>query len=179
VFTNESNAIKLTEAASGIQSVLPILIPILYRRNKLEHQSFVIEEPELNLFPLAQYDLLQYLEESRLNMPWEWEDVGTIHTYTTHSPYILAALNNFLYVNKVKQSIPSRNENEFKMELKETVTAEIDPDHFTAYQISNGSAEAILDRETGLIKENFIDEASDKIGDDFDVLMELQEKYKN
>ena len=32
VFTNKEHSIKLTEAASGIQSVLPILLPILHKK---------------------------------------------------------------------------------------------------------------------------------------------------
>ncbi|NLR63130.1 AAA family ATPase [Chitinophaga varians] len=173
IFTSTKHSIKLTEAASGVQSVLPLLIPILAHKDVAGHRSFVIEEPELNLFPLAQYELIKKLESSR-NEPY-WEDSGSIHTYTTHSPYILSALNNLLYANKVKDSILSSdlNRKEFYQKVNNVVSAEIDPDYFTAYQVSNGMAESIFDRENGLIIDNFIDKASDKLSDDFDALMEL------
>lgn len=179
IFTNENSSIKLTEAASGIQSVLPILIPILFRKNFSEHRSFVIEEPELNLFPLAQYHLIKNLESNRREA--YWEDYGTIHTYTTHSPYILSALNNLLYANKVRSSIRLKGEDEkkiLKSKIESIVGAEINPYYFTAYQINNGMAESILNRDTGLIDANYIDMASDKMGDDFDALMELMDEYK-
>ena len=178
IFTDKENNIKLTEAASGIQSVLPILIPILsHSYSFLPYQrSFVIEEPELNLFPLAQYELIKLLESVRKNATGEddkdykeYEDFGTTHTYTTHSPYILSALNNLLYANKI---IASKGD-KIKEQVKEIISVDISPLYFTAYQINNGAADSIFDRETGLIKDNYIDAASDKMTDDFDALMEL------
>jgi predicted ATPase len=180
IFTDEMNSIKLSEAASGIQSVLPILIPIFGKKKEFKHRSFVIEEPELNLFPTAQYELVKLLESSRTES--YWEDHGTIHTYTTHSPYILSALNNLLYAYKVESSFIAKSDEErksFKVKIFNIVSAEINPRSFTAYQIFNGSGQSIFNEETGLIDENFIDEASDKIGDDFDALMELMSEYKH
>lgn len=180
VFTSNDHSIKLTEAASGIQSVLPILIPILYKKNLSGHQSFVIEEPELNLFPTAQYELVKLLESSRTESIWE--DHGTIHTYTTHSPYILSALNNLLYARKVKNLFHQDNENDImilRSKVESIISADIDKLYFTAYQIFEGKAKSIFNEATGLIHENFIDEASDKIGDDFDALLELMSKYKH
>lgn len=179
IFTDQNNSIKLTEGASGVQSVLPILIPMLFSKNDWDHRSFVIEEPELNLFPIAQYELIKYLESKRREA--HWEDYGTIHTYTTHSPYILSAINNLLYANKVKSSIPSRSKEEkegLKRDVERILKADINPFYLTAYQISNGGAESILNRDTGLIDENFIDKASDKLGEDFDSLMEIFDEYK-
>ena len=173
VFINETHSFLLDEAASGIQSVIPILLPILAKKS-LKHRSFVIEEPELNLFPEAQYELIQFLESNRTDS--QWEDWGTIHTYTTHSPYILSALNNLLYANKVKDLLTSDNDKspeEIDKIIKKIVKARIKPDSFSAYQICKGSAESIFSRETGLIKENYIDAISDKIDDDFNDLMDL------
>ena len=174
IFINKIDSIKLTEAASGVQSVLPILIPILSKKNSYQHSSFVIEEPELNLFPLAQYELIKLLESSRLNVQTS-EDAGTIHTYTTHSPYILSALNNLLYASKVSEKLLKKGTPIIKVydTLGKIISAEIDPDNFTAYQLFDGKAESIFNREAGLIDDNYIDEASDKMADDFDALMEL------
>lgn len=172
IYTDNNNSIKLTEAASGIQSVLPILIPVLHRRTTIEHRSFVIEEPELNLFPLAQYELIKYLESSRQEVIWE--DYGTIHTYTTHSPYILSALNNLLFANRVKTKMRAKAEER----VDKIIPTGINPYYFTAYQICDGNAKPIFNRESGLIDENYIDEASDRMGDDFDALMELVDENK-
>lgn len=182
IFSKNDYSIKLTEAASGIQSALPILLPILSHKRFAGHRSFVIEEPELNLFPIAQYELIKKLEHNR-HEPY-WEDIGSIHTYTTHSPYILSAINNLLYANKVKAFISSNSEdNEIKLnaenKVKEIVPADINPYYFTAYQINKGRAESIFDRDSGLINDNYIDKSSDKLGDDFEALMEIMEDFKH
>ena len=187
IYSKGGSDIKLIEAASGIQSVLPILLPILNKKILSGHQSFVIEEPELNLFPLAQYELIKLLESKREDS--DSNDNGTIHTYTTHSPYILSAINNLLFASKVRYQLFKSNmyntSNLEELSLKsikmvaKIIDAEIDPSIFTAYQILNGKAQSIFNEETGLIDENFIDEASDKIGDDFDALMELMSESKH
>ena len=57
--------------------------------------------------------------------------------------------------------------------VKNIAGAEIDPELFTAYQISEGEAIPIFNRKTGLIENNYIDDASDKVNEDFESLMEL------
>lgn len=183
IFTDPVHSIKLEEAASGIQSVLPILIPTIHRRMLLRHRSFVIEEPELNLFPGAQYKLIKTLESGRYEPLWE--DFGSIHTYTTHSPYILSALNNSLYAfnihMKLMDLLGPQNEERASISTKlveKIIPAQINPKNFTAYQISNGTASSIFDEEKGLIIDNYIDEASDELADDFEALTELLESHK-
>ncbi len=177
-------AIALESAASGIQSVIPILLFADKMRSN-DHKSFVIEEPELNLFPSAQYRLIELIESIRHDPSmYGWEDIGIIHTYTTHSPYVLSALNNFLYAHKVITKVsetvrytdPGRKpiEEKIKKTVNKIVKAVIDPKSFTAYQIKNGHAELIFDDKTGLISDNFIDASTDEINDDFDKLMELE-----
>lgn len=184
IFTDDDNKIRLSEAASGVQSAIPVILPILAHDGITSHRSFVIEEPELNLFPSAQYELIKKLESSRYE-PY-WDDHGSIHTYTTHSPYILSALNNLLYAHKVEAILEER----YSQEATETdehifsardailkvVPTSINPDYFTAYQINNGLATSIYDKNVGLIVDNFIDYASDNINEDFEALMELVTK---
>ncbi|HTC00164.1 MAG TPA: AAA family ATPase [Ferruginibacter sp.] len=182
IYFEDDQSIMLTEAASGIQSLVPILTSILNKINVF-HKSFVIEEPELNLFPSAQYELIQCLESNRRDPIPLWEDFGSIHTYTTHSPYILSALNNLLYAHKVRQKLYSSSRPDTKsftdhykdcdVLIKKIVKEVINPASFTAYQIKDGHAELIFDRENGLIDDNYIDEATDVINEDFDKLMEL------
>lgn len=99
IYFSERKNMKLTESASGFQSIIPIILPIEYikKRNIFStNYSFVIEEPETNLFPKAQYDLLKLLESGR-NDDFGKVDKGNMHFYTTHSPFILSSLNNLLF----------------------------------------------------------------------------------
>ena len=180
IFFNEDEFINLSEASSGIQSVVPILSIIEEKLSFVaRHKSFVIEEPELNLFPTAQYDLIQLLESMRED-PY-WEDDGAIHSYTTHSPFILSAINNLIYAHIVRGKITryetSMDYHEARLKsdgiVKNIVKAVINPKSISAYQIFDGNAASILNKESGLIDDNFIDDASDKINEDFEKLMEL------
>jgi hypothetical protein len=111
--------------------------------------------------------------------------MGTIHTYSTHSPYVLSSFNNLLYAHKVSVQILKQKVAEYgnydsailylEQNFETVFPAVINPKSFSAYQISNGGADQIINRETGLIDDNFIDQASDEMGDDFDKLMELME----
>ncbi|MFT3679709.1 MAG: AAA family ATPase [Ferruginibacter sp.] len=182
IYIDDTSFISLEASASGIQSVIPIL-SFADKMRSVDHKSFVIEEPELNLFPIAQYKLIGLIESMRWDPSIDWEDLGIIHTYTTHSPYILSALNNFLYAYKVtynayfekKGSIREKEESEQEMDkrVKSIVKASINPRSFTAYQIKDGFATSIFDENIGLISDNFIDESTDIINEDFDKLMDL------
>jgi predicted ATPase len=183
IFTDRETSIKLSESASGIQSVLPVLIPVLSHDPNSFQRSFVIEEPELNLFPDAQYELIKLLESNR---PLHFDgESRTGYFYTTHSPYILSALNNLLYAYKVQKDRIGRFmksgyrdlNNNFPGDdsLDEILKAELEPNYFSAYQIKNGGAESIFDREKGLIIDNYIDDVSDEMGDDFDALTRLMQ----
>lgn len=167
IFFEKNKSIKLTESASGFQSVVPMILPIQNEKNNdssKEHYSFVIEEPETNLFPKAQYELLKFLEKDR-NDDFDKIDRGIIHTYTTHSPFILSSFNNMLYAFKKGNNSVSKIKSEICKILEECNW--INPDQFSAYQIVDGKAKSIMDRKTGLIKENVIDYVSEDIIEDF------------
>lgn len=168
---NVSKKIKLSESASGFQSVIPLLLSVKFHKednknllNHNPHQAFVIEEPETNLFPKAQYALLKYLEKNRPDDEGKI-DTGSVHIYTTHSPFILSSLNNMLYAYKKGNAASTKVQEEIAQILPKENW--ISPERFSAYQIVDGKAESIFDRESGLIQENIIDQISDDIIEDF------------
>src|ERR1700722_10568819 len=60
-----SNGIKtkLSRASSGLQSVIPLILVIKYNTemSKGNKNLFVVEEPELNLYPSSQKDLIEFI----------------------------------------------------------------------------------------------------------------------
>lgn len=169
IFFGKGRSIPLAESASGLQSVVPMLLPIQFLRSYDDfefdtHYSFVIEEPETNLFPRAQYDVLKFLEKGRID-DHNKLDFGSTHTYTTHSPYILSALNNMLYAFKQGNNVDIG----IRKKIESILGSEhwINPNVFSAYEIKNGKAKSIFNRKTGLIKENVVDAVSEDILDDF------------
>lgn len=166
IYFSPRKSIKLSESASGFQSIIPIILPILYQKNKDTYPklsySFVIEEPETNLFPRAQYDLLQLLEKDRSD-DFGMIDRGIMHIYTTHSPFILSSLNNLLFAY-----IKGKNK-DIEKEIDKVISKDcwINPNEFSAYQIVDGKTKSILNRKSGLIENNVIDSVSEDIMNDF------------
>jgi predicted ATPase len=167
IYFSKNENVKLSESASSFQSIIPLLLPIINEKeNQNKQYSFVIEEPETNLFPKAQYELMKFLEKDRKD-DFGMIDKGSIHTYTTHSPFILSSLNNMLYAYKMGL-IDRKNKNIIE-KISKIIPEEnwIDPNTFSAYEIKNGKAKNIFDRKSGLIKENAIDLISEDIIEDF------------
>jgi predicted ATPase len=159
--------LRLYETASGIQSVTPLLVLLEHlSRNTEQAQSFIIEEPELNLYPTAQQGLLNWLVEKCT----KGENDLTI---TTHSPYILSSCNLLLEAYKVAQLRP---------DLEEEIAAIVpkacwlNPDEFAAYYVADGTVKPITDDRTHLIGGNELDAVSGDISDSFRKLLRLKKQ---
>lgn len=162
IYHNKFEKINLLESSSGLQTVIPILLLVEYS-NTLKNKSnfnFIIEEPELNLYPKAQYELIKHLIKNcfggRKNL-----------VLTTHSPFILAAINNLLLAGKKGKTSPELTNKIIKK------TSWLNSEDFIAYELKNGKAKKITDDKVGLIKENMIDSVSDFFSDEFDKLLDV------
>lgn len=154
----------LLETASGIQSVTPLLVLLEHlSRNTEQAQSFIIEEPELNLYPTAQQGLLNWLVEKCT----QGENDLTI---TTHSPYIHSHLNLLLYAYQVAEQHPDR-----RAEVAAIVpeASWINPKEFVCYQVEDGGVQSRVDDDLGLIDNNELDALSGDAADAFDNLIRL------
>ena len=87
---------KLGNAASGYQSTIPIILLLKYYELKERKKTFIIEEPELNLFPATQDKLMRYLVANTI-------ENGNRMFLTTHSPYTLTSINNIKYKRYAKK----------------------------------------------------------------------------
>ncbi len=162
IYHNETEKVDLLESASGLQSVIPILLLVEYANSLKEKYNFnfVVEEPELNLYPKAQHELIKYLVKNCL-----FDRKNLI--LTTHSPFVLASLNNLLLAFEKGQSKPKESNKIIKKE------SWLNPKNFIAYQLKNGKAYKIMDDNLGQIKENMIDTISDEFSNEFDKLLYL------
>lgn len=112
------------------------------------YTKVIIEEPELNLFPKTQQELVYYML-SVLNSDERDHQL----VLTTHSPYILFALNNCMMGGLVKDNIPEKERQSFVSQ-----TAWIDPKKVSIYEIHDGSLQTIQD-EDGIIEDNYLNKA--------------------
>ncbi len=165
VLTKENEIINLSESASGFQALIPLQMVIEYFILQNSHDySFIIEEPELNLYPTTQKDLIYYLSDKCT----KGENDLVI---TTHSPYTLSSFNNLLLAYQTAQKHPEQKE-----AIKAIIPEEswMNPEDFAAYYVeSDGTARSIFNRKTGMIGENELDDVSETIGEEFDELMEI------
>jgi predicted ATPase len=162
IYHNETEKIDLLESASGLQSIIPILLLVEYSKSLKDKYNFnfVVEEPELNLYPKAQHELIKYLVKNCL-----FERKNLI--LTTHSPFILASINNLLLAFDKGKTKPKEVAKIIKKE------SWLDPKNFIAYELKNGKAKKIMDDNLGQIKDNMIDAVSDAFSDEFDKLLDL------
>ena len=125
--------------------------------------SFILEEPEQNLFPQTQVDLLN--DTIAL---CNAEHPSSVFI-TTHSPYLLAAANILLFSGRLLDLGVSEHQ---LQEITGTTTT-IREGEFTAYTVSDGTCRSLLDDETHLIRENDLDTASDYNGEVFERLYQV------
>lgn len=112
------------------------------------YSQVIIEEPELNLFPKTQQELIYYMLEV-LNK--DEKDHQLI--LTTHSPFILFAINNCMLGGLVGKIIPKE-----EAETLPSHNSWIDPSKVSIYEIHNGGINRIQD-EDGIIEDNYLNQA--------------------
>lgn len=158
--------IKLEQASSGFQSVVPLLLVVEAKTKEVSvfTKYFIIEEPELNLYPTVQKELLEFVVE-RIN---KYQDKLII---TTHSPYILTALDNLIQAdNVVKQNLAAKEEVEKLVPSKRWV----DFERVACYYFENGTCRSTLDEEQRSIGPSDIDDVSETIGSIYDQLLAMK-----
>ncbi|MGN1354134.1 MAG: hypothetical protein ACI4V2_04410 [Alloprevotella sp.] len=113
-----------------------------------------IEEPEQNLFPESQHELVLALVRALVRTNQANQTSSTI-TLTSHSPYILTAINMLLYLAQAGQKSPE-SLTDAERELLLPVEA------FTAYRVGkDGNISSIIDPESRLISGDYLDAVSE------------------
>lgn len=161
--------IKIKFASSGQQEVLWILNLIYYYLMKQKPTCFIIEEPEAHLYPNSQKEVAEYIA---LALSDKNECI-----LTTHSPYILGTLSNLLDASRMNDE----GYNISHLLEKENLTSGqlLKRSDFSAYFVDGGNLQNAIDPENGLIRNELIDGASDKINGFADDLMYLEREGKN
>lgn len=131
---------------------------------KTTNSQFIIEEPEQNLFPEAQRDLVYYFLQKCLN-----REENRL-TLTTHSPYVLYALNNCMMAGLVRDKM---EENELsKLKCNQS---KINPIDISIYEIREGVVRGTIQGKDGLISDNYFDQKMKDLMDDFYLMLNYYE----
>lgn len=162
----DGTKIPLDLASSGQKEVIGILIVLTIEILKKSRVSYVIEEPEAHLFPEAQKDIT-YLISLLANQ------AGNQVIITTHSHYILGALNILINAHRIGQTNPEAVENIIPRELW------VDKSRIFAGFLENGEIKNIYDDEAEMIKIQQLNAVAGEINKDFDRLLDLEFANEN
>ena len=121
----------------------------------------IIEEPEQNLFPVSQYNVLMNLLSSFS------DKTDNTLIITTHSPYVLETINNCMYAHHISSKgidvskiLPSNYHISF--------------DNVAAYKISDGKIISIKEEDIKQINPQEIDRCSETISDIYTKLSDAE-----
>lgn len=150
---NTSKPNKNIEVPASVEYVLNNLL------NRSSYRSFhlFVEELEQNLFPIAQFELVKMLVG--LLKQTDKKDTGYKSTVflTTHSPYVLTALNVMMLASAAYEMSPDKVND---LGLEDYV---LPKGAYSAYCIKDGRFENIVDEEYGFIKGDFLDSVSELV----------------
>lgn len=123
-----------------------------------QHASIYLEEPEENLFPSTQYELVKWMAQ-QINTTQE-----NSLCIATHSPYILSSFNNLIQASECKDIL--------SVESTVGKASAISFEDINVYAVDNGTIKDIKDYDLRLISQTDLDAASDTIASDFSKLLE-------
>lgn len=170
VLDDAGTEIRFEQASSGMQSIIPLWAVFLYGIKNHSLGTAIIEEPELNLFPTLQVDLVNnlvaQLNQTKANL-----------LITTHSPYILSVLDNLIYANDVYQKAKAADNKEQILRIEKLVDPSmlINYDEVAAYLCKDdGVVERMNDDEMRNTGAYALDKASTITSHIFNELMDIE-----
>lgn len=162
LYIDEEHFVKINFTSSGQQETVWIFNILLYLLINNTKAFIIVEEPEAHLYPQAQKSIVEMLALI--------VNKSSSVMITTHSPYILGALNNLIYAAHVSENaVYSEQVNR----LMEQIFYIKDK---KAYFLESGMIQSCLEPETegGMIINEVIDGASSEINELYDKLFDIE-----
>ncbi|MEG4211110.1 ATP-binding protein [Microcoleus sp. S13_B4] len=165
----DGRRISIANSSSGQQETLPLTImlaalPLL--ASPPVGQTVYIEEPEAHLFPSAQRNIIELIATVFNSRKEQLQ-----FFITTHSPYVLTALNNLLQAGLLYEE--SSEDIQHQLEKIVSRYKSLEVSDLSAYVLSDGKCNSIVCPDTGLIDARVIDSVSDELAIEFDQLLNL------
>jgi hypothetical protein len=164
----DGRMIPVRHWSSGQQEAQPLtLLLSAYCAGFPGKASLFIEEPEAHLFPSSQYKMAELI-----SVVFNARKSDSRIFITTHSPYILTTINNFMVAGQIYSKIDSSKE---ASKLASIVPSDraLQPGEVGAFYMDREGCRSIIDSETEIIGSSAIDEVSGRINEQFDALLEL------
>jgi len=155
--------VRLINSSSGQQESLPMLLVLSFFpfvQNMSSSSTFFIEEPEAHLFPHAQKKIMELI-----GLTYNLCSRRNNFVITTHSPYILSALNNLIaaeYAISLKRETPA---------IKRLSNYLVPFSDISAYSVNGGIYKSIKDEKERLIDASYIDTVSQEFEQEIDEIL--------
>jgi hypothetical protein len=186
----DGRKISAIELSSGQQELLYLLLlvnDLQDTRFKFgESVSVFIEEPSAHLFPKEQKEVIEFLvkyfnllQNKKINNPR--------HRFfiSTHSPYVLNAINNILEKKRLLKKIDKIRNEKIKEEMQKKTSALVFPDlsvdDVSAYMIGNDKVVSSMitgSDDDKYIYSEVINQIADVISNDSNELMNLHDEIE-
>ena len=163
VLVKKGLEIDLYNASSSIKQLAPLLLYLRYRASKGDF--LVIDEPEMNLHPESQAKLLEALSIL--------VNLGVRILLTTHSPYIMAHLNNLVNGNHENHEILKRQSSSLYLQDER---AFLPIDKVSAYEMKDNKLVSLNDPDYGIRWDTLSDVSVDIQQKFFEIYEAGQEK---
>jgi predicted ATP-dependent endonuclease of OLD family len=140
--------IDLYNASSAIKQLAPLLLYLRFRAKAGD--LLVIDEPEMNLHPESQAKLLEVL--------CILVNLGVKVLLTTHSPYIMAHLNNLVNGNQESPEILKRQSSSLYLKDQRSF---LSMEQVSAYEMKDNKLQSLKDPDYGIRWETLSDVSAD------------------
>ncbi len=163
VLVKKGLEIDIYNASSSIRQLAPLLLYLRYRASKGDF--LVIDEPEMNLHPESQAKLLESLAIL--------VNLGVRILLTTHSPYVMAHLNNLVNGNHENHEILKRQSSSLYLQDER---AFLPIDKVSAYEMKDNKLVSLNDPDYGIRWDTLSDVSVDIQQKFFEIYEAGQEK---
>lgn len=139
-------------------SIKDMMIRQLSYANRYNQFINIVEEPELNLFPRSQMEVLFSLISNNASAE------ENMLVFTTHSPYSLVIINTMIMGAKAYANATEEQRGQIEAILP--VKYQINENEIAAYRLSSSDecyCQPVINEKTGLVSKNELDSASDEI----------------
>lgn len=162
IYVGQNVYTKISYASSGQQESVWILLSLFLLVLEKAKTLVVIEEPEAHLFPDAQKEVVEFIA-------FVFNEINCDFVITTHSPYVLASINNLLYAYDLGQRGSSDA-------VQRVVSRDrwLSPQLVSGYFVSDGTVNTLKSVDTPALRTELLDRASELINNEFDRLLEVE-----
>ena len=136
-------------ASSSMKQLAPLILHLHQARRK-DPTLIVIDEPEMNLHPAAQAHVLEALAMLA--------NAGIHVLVTTHSPYIMAHLNNLINGHATDAAVTQQQAENLYLGDSRAFLA---PDLVSAYEMKDGALVSLKDPDYGIRWDTLSDVSAD------------------